>query len=358
MGAWNELVSKFDSHGDDQAAQTWLTGELQSELNKISNLRGGSNVIFYASAFLQKPQVKKQQLLVIDAEDINGLMSVVYGMDCARPLTLLLHTPGGSPNAAETLHSYVRSKFTAVEVVVPVYAFSAGTMLALGADKIVMGRQSQLGPIDPQMFIPGTGRYLSAQAIVDQFDQAKEEIGQDTKLAHAWLPILQSIGPGLLVEARNALAYGEEMVCRALRTYMLRGQPHAGRQASRIARHFNKARVHRSHGRRIDRDEARTHHVKVEDLEASQDLQDAVLTAYHLMTIAFEKSQATKMIISNHDRWWVKSSSDAIAQVTKQHQGPVPGPAPKAVPAPAPAPQPVPAPNHAGETVEAAPAST
>lgn len=68
-----------------------------------------------------------------------------------------------------------------------------------------MGRQSQLGPIDPQ-FVMGQ-RAQSARAIVDQFEQAKSEILQNAAAAGAWFPILQTVGPALLQEARNALDY-------------------------------------------------------------------------------------------------------------------------------------------------------
>lgn len=47
--------------------------------------------------------------------------------------------------------------------------------------------------------------------------------------------------------------------------------------------------------------------VVIEELEADQQLQAQVLTAYHLMTIAFEKSQAIKMIHSASDRKWIKN---------------------------------------------------
>lgn len=50
---------------------------------------------------------------------------------------------------------------------------SAGTMISLSANKIIMGRQSQLGPIDPQM--PLSGRFVSAQSIIDQFEEAKKK---------------------------------------------------------------------------------------------------------------------------------------------------------------------------------------
>jgi ClpP class serine protease len=157
-------------------------------------------VIFYASAFLQKPQAPAS-IIQITAEDLNAFMSVMYGMKWERGLTLILHTPGGVTNATESIVSYLRSKFDDIEVIVPTFAMSAGTMISLGANRIVMGRQSQLGPIDPQFFLGQTA--LSARAIVDQFEQAKDDIRKDLTLAHVWAPILQSIGPALLQSYRQ-----------------------------------------------------------------------------------------------------------------------------------------------------------
>jgi len=55
--------------------------------------------------------------------------------------------------AAQTIVDYLRSKFSTIEVLVPTYAMSAGTMIALGCDRVFMGRQSQLGPTDPQLIV-------------------------------------------------------------------------------------------------------------------------------------------------------------------------------------------------------------
>ena len=65
---------------------------------------------------------------------------------------------------------------------------------------------------------------------------------------------------------------------------MFAGKPNAKAIARKAAAHFNAA-SHKSHGRRIDRDEARGQGLDVEDLEANQELQEAVLTLYHLVTI-------------------------------------------------------------------------
>ncbi|MGA8809496.1 MAG: hypothetical protein WB973_16625 [Thermoanaerobaculia bacterium] len=265
-------------------------------------------MIFYASAFLQKPLAEHHTLLMF--EEINGFMSVMFGMDAdkgwSKGLTLLLHTPGGSPNAADTVVAYLRAKFKYIEVIVPTYAMSAGTMIALAADRIIMGRQSQLGPIDTQMPIGGT--YYSAQSVVDLFEEAKKDIlPNNLDAAHVWAPVLQSMGPALLQEAKNALAYGGGLVEKWLTSGMFRKRSNAAELAKTTASHFNSASTHKSHGRRIDREEAKRSNLVIEDLERVQALQEAVLTAYHIATITFEKTPCAKFLASHSGRMWVKN---------------------------------------------------
>ena len=304
MPSWNDLLNELESLSNDEARREFLRSEPLKHLQNISRLRGNRHVIFYGSAFLQKPQAPADRLQITH-EDVNAFMSVMHGMTWSKNLTLLLHTPGGVTNAAETIVAYLRSKFTNIEVIVPTYAMSAGTMISLAANRIVMGRQSQLGPIDPQ-FLMGQ-RSQSARAVVDQFEEAKKEILQNAAAAGVWFPILQTIGPALLQEARNALDYGERMVAQWLENYMFAGKPNAKELAANAAAHFNDAASHKSHGRRIDRDEAREQGLNVEDLEDSQELQEAVLTFYHLTTITIEKGPAVKILNSDLGKMFVKN---------------------------------------------------
>jgi Serine dehydrogenase proteinase len=300
MPAWNELVNELTPIPGPELGP-WLVAKQNEWLRKLRIKRGDRNVIFYASAFLQKPAAPAM-FLQISPEDINGLMSVMHGMDWSKHLTLVLHTPGGVTNATETIVEYLLQKFTRIEVIVPTFAMSGGTMVSLAADNIVMGRQSQLGPIDAQM--PVGGRSVSARAIVEQFEEAQREILGDTRRAAVWAAILQSLGPALLVEAKNALDYGEHMVARWLGQRMFRADQE---KADSVAAYFNRAQQHRSHGRRIDRNEARSQGLQIEDLETDADLQDVVLTNYHLATLIFEKSPAVKFIASDNGQLWVKS---------------------------------------------------
>lgn len=304
MPAWNQLLADFEAVAPE-ARSVWINDQFNTWITKVGRLRGDKNVILYGSGFLQKQDVPAS-FVSITHEDLNGLMGVIKGMPFDKGLTLILHTPGGVTNATESLVDYLRAKFPSIEVIVPTFAMSAGTMISMAADRIVMGHHSQLGPIDPQ--IPTVaGRSYSAQTIVDQFDAAKQEIAANPVFAHAWAPILASLGPALLKESANALAYSEKMVANWLESYMLAGDPDAEVRAAEIAKYFADNSHHKSHGRRIGRDEAAAQGLVIEELETDQQLQEAVLTVYHLMTIWFEQTIGTKMIWSSTGNQWIKN---------------------------------------------------
>lgn len=331
MGSWTQILAQFTALPDDKK-NAFLVDGLAKALTTIGQLRGDASVepskarhvLLYSSAFLQKPNVPPEALS-LRHEDLNGFMACIYGMDWDRGLTLILHTPGGDPNAAAAVIDYLRQKFDDVEVIVPVIAMSAGTMMALGSDRIIMGRQSQLGPIDPQLV--RAGRSMSAAAVDEQFAEAQKAIKADPTLAHLWAPVLAQVGPSLLIEARNALDYSETMVAGWLTAWMKAkdGTQDPATTGVAIAKHFNDARSHKSHGRRINREEAAAVGVVTEQLEDSDQLQEAVLTAYHLMTILFEGSLTAKMIFSDHGQTWLKNLNPPAGQAQPQKQ-PTPQP--------------------------------
>lgn len=89
-------------------------------------------------------------MISIADEDIQGLMEVIHGLK-GDSLDLILHSPGGSAEATEAFVSYLRMKFKDLRVIIPYAAMSAATMLSCAANSIVMGKQSFIGPIDPQV---------------------------------------------------------------------------------------------------------------------------------------------------------------------------------------------------------------
>lgn len=317
MADWGELVGEFTATPDDEKTE-WLGTKLSSALAEVSRIRGGNNVLVYASAFLQKPEAPPAKFMIMP-EDLNGFMAVIHGMDFDKPLTIVLHTSGGVTTAAETIVSYIRSKFPSIEVIVPAFAMSAGTMIALGSDRIWMGRQSQLGPIDPQFPVPG-GSQVSARAVVEQFEVARLEILGDREnkifpspeAARVWSPILGSLGPSLLVQAQDAIKFSERMVSNWLGSYMFRDIEDDKKRkdlAQKTAHYFADSTTHKDHGRRIDREEARNNGVKIENFDGPglQELQEAILTLYHVITISFENTFVTKLIARDHIHQWIKN---------------------------------------------------
>ena len=260
--------------------------------------------------FFKKPEADKD---FIAMEDVNGFMNALHGAPTEKGLSLILHTPGGDPNAVESIVDYLHAKFEYIEVVVPFLAMSGGAMISLASDKLILGRQSQLGPIDPQFEI-GNTRY-SARAIHEGFIQAKEDIGADIKLAHLWAPILQNMGPSLFLEAAKSLSYSQQLVENWLVVRKLireRDEDLRRGIASTVASYFNAAKMSDDrqihvHGQRIGPGKLVELGLDVKYLEEDQSMQDEVLTAYHLMTLLFENSSSVKFIATDLEKRWVKN---------------------------------------------------
>ena len=309
MASWSGLLKEFNVEVSKTPDPNWLDKKLKERLDAISKHRGGATVIFYASAFLQKAD---NDNVSITREDINGFMNALVETPTDNGLVLILHTPGGDPNAVESIVEYLHAKFDRIDVVVPYLAMSGGAMISLASDLLVLGKQSQLGPIDPQFLIDN--KFHSARAIQEGFKKARADIEKDTKLAHLWAPILQNMGPSLVLEADKALAYSKELVVNWLNNRMLKGiedEKERRKKADTIAAYFNAedipsyGQVH-VHGQRIGVEKLKELGLTLELLENNQGLQNDVLTSYHLMTLIFEMTPSLKFIASDRGKMWVK----------------------------------------------------
>ena len=96
----------------------------------------------------------------IDVNDSEEVLRAIQMTDDEVPLDIVLHTPGGLALAALQIARAIQAHRGKVTVFVPHHAMSGGTLIALGADEIVMCKHSVLGPIDPQL-----GRFPAASVI-------------------------------------------------------------------------------------------------------------------------------------------------------------------------------------------------
>jgi ClpP class serine protease len=87
----------------------------------------------------------------IGIEDSEAILRAIRLTPPDQPIDLILHTPGGLVLAAEQIALALLERTGKVTVIVPHYAMSDGTLLALTADEIIMDPHAVLGPVDPQI---------------------------------------------------------------------------------------------------------------------------------------------------------------------------------------------------------------
>ena len=293
--------------------------------------RTGRSTILYATDFLSG--VAPASAVTINLMDVQAMMEVLKDLPGPN-LDLILHTPGGSPEALESVVRYLRTRFDHIRAFIPLAAMSAGTMWALACDEIYMGKHSQLGPIDPQ-FALAFGeqiRLAPAQAILDQFEYAKEQC-KDADNLPAWITVLRSYGASLLEECRKAQELSETLVSQWLETYMFRDLLSRSAHAKEVAKKFADYQLHYSHGRPISRDQARDYGVNVKDLEEDQDLQDAVLSVFHATAHTLGGTPCVKLVENNIPRTFALLGGVVQIQVpAQQPPSPQPGGPPQQAP--------------------------
>lgn len=297
MPTWGEILSELRQTLAPNG-QVDFDGVRRKYLSQLRALTGRDTILYYTDWL-----ASNDPAVMITLEDVQALMEVCK--DLTGPeLDLIIHSPGGSPEACASVVSYLRQKFAHIRVFVPLAAMSAGTMLALSCDEIVMGKHSQLGPIDPQMF---TGqRYSPARAIIQQFDRAKKEIAADPQSLQAWFPILQQYGVSLLEECEAAEELGRGLVSDWLEKGMLAHHgADAKTKAKEVAGFFADFPSHKSHSLGITRETVESKELNVTKLEDDQQLQDAVLSVHHA-TMHTLSGPAIKLVENHLHRAYVK----------------------------------------------------
>lgn len=153
------------------------------------------------------------------------------GLDPRRGrLAVILHTGGGLVEVAERMVTVIRHSYREVSFVVPDFAFSAGTVLAMSGDSIMMDFASCLGPVDPQ--IERNGRLVPALSYVALFDELMGK-AREGKLNTAEFALLEKFDLAEIHQFREAKTLSESLIANWLSVYKFkdwtrtetRGQP-------------------------------------------------------------------------------------------------------------------------------------
>ncbi|WP_397457756.1 S49 family peptidase [Pseudomonas asplenii] len=287
MPNWNdvltEIAAEAQNHGD--AALDLVRRKYLAQLSAHT----GRNTIAYYSGWLTSNPSNPQ--LYVNDGDKNAFMTVVHGCEFKKGLDLILHTPGGDIAAAESLVDYLHQLFGSdIRVIVPQQAMSAGTMIACSASSIVMGKQSSLGPIDPQL------QNVPAIGVLAELDKAAADIKEDPAKLELWRMIIGKYHPTLVVSCEQAVKWAQEFVENSLKTVMFADESDAQDKAKAIVDFLSDFDSTRHHSRHININRCREIGLKVEQMESDDTLQDLILTVHHCYIYAMDPGRVAKVV--------------------------------------------------------------
>ena len=258
----NKILQAQSSPVNPQATQNQINELIQKTLSEMRKEKmqalcaiTGRNLICYISAWLQSSSMNPE--IQINDNDMNGLMNAVSGIkDRSKGLDIMLHTPGGIVTATESIVNYLRKLFNKdIRVIVPHMAMSAGTMIACSSREIIMGKESSLGPIDPQY------HNVPAQGVLKEFEKAMNETISSPNRSLIWKEIIQQYRPTFVGECENVV----------------------------------------NHDRHYDYLKCKKLGLKVTALERNQDLQEAVLSLYHCYLLSIYRLPNSIKYIENQN---------------------------------------------------------
>lgn len=289
MPGWNKVLQEISKkQGEGQQAVDLIRRQYLRKLHSYSK----RNVIAYYSGWLSRPSHIPN--LEIGDDDKNGFMSAVHNLDRKQGLDLILHTPGGNIAATESLVQYLWQLFDKdIRVIVPQLAMSCGTMIACASKAILMGKQSNLGPIDPQF------GGVAAQAVIEEFQMAIRHVEKNPSSALLWQAIIGKYHPTFILECLQAIEWSRNMVKSWLMQNMFAELPNAEELADRIVGALGDHASTKTHSRHLSIEACREMGLNVISLENDDKLQDLVLTVHHSFMHTFGFTGAIK-IIENH----------------------------------------------------------
>lgn len=288
MAGWDDIISELNTtlSPHDYVRRKYL--RLLSEKTQ-------RNTIAYYSSFLDKQGVAN---LDINDSDMTGFMNAIRGMDCKKGLDLILHTPGGDPSAAEAIVNYLRSKFDKdIRVIVPQIAMSAGTMMACAAKVIIMGKQSSLGPVDPQF------NGIPAYNIMQEFNEAKSDLASHPENVNYWAIKLQQYPAAFMKTALDAIDLSGALVQEWLETCMFDKNDKG--TVTEIVKKLNEHDDSKTHGRHYSIDFCKNIGLKILAMEDDNELQDAILSVHHSYMITMTGTDVGKIIESQNGKAFV-----------------------------------------------------
>lgn len=293
MNILNEYMSKGWGYVE-------LGNELTRLIKEYNALRKSTLLVYSASLDAPVPDVALNQ------KDFYFIKDLLDGCKTkTNKLEIYLETPGGRGETAEEIVKYIRKKYDNISFIICGEAKSAGTIMAMSGDEILMTDTGSLGPIDAQIMI---GR--SQVSAYDYTDWVEEKRAEAMKLPlnQVDIAILAQISPGELKGAINAQKYAVEMVKEWLVKYKFKTwketETHKKKvtpemkedKAEKIAEALNNHNQWKTHARSLKKEDLEKLGLKITDIEKDKKMKDIVYRIHTICRLLYMTGNTFKII--------------------------------------------------------------
>lgn len=294
----------------DKMNKGWGGVDLENELLRlISEYNKHRNTyLFVYTAAIGKP-IPAVQLMQDDFYTIYDLLVNKKGIN---NIDFYIETPGGSGETAEDIVRFLHGNFNKVSFVISGEAKSAGTIIVLSGDDILMTKTGSLGPIDAQMKI---GRsIISAYDYMEWVEDKREEAEKNSKLNPFDATMVAQITPGELGSVFHALKFAEDLVVEWLINYKFKNwaetetrkipvtEEMKSTRANEIAKELTNHSKWRSHGRSIKIGDLEKIGVKINKVDDDPILSDIVYRIQTVCRLLFESTTVFKIFSTQENK--------------------------------------------------------
>jgi hypothetical protein len=301
MSLMLEYIEKLKQGGGPR-----LQTELLKLIGQYNQIRGKYLFVYAAAIGKRIPEIP------LDQSDFYMFHDLLGNKKEIREVDIYIETPGGSGETAEEIVRFLHSNFDTVSFLVSGEAKSAGTIMVLSGDEILMTETGSLGPIDAQIQI---GRsIISAYDYTEWVELKRQEADKTGRLNPFDATMVAQITPGELGSVSNALKFAEDLVVKWLMNYKFKKwnetetrkipvtQEMKEKRATEIAEELIKHSKWRSHGRSIKVGDLEGIGLKIKKVEDDPKLADTVYRIQTVCRLLFESSTVYKIFATAENK--------------------------------------------------------
>lgn len=297
------LISEYINKG-------WGIPEFESELLKLikeyNKLRNTYLFVYSASILKPIPAVALEQ------DDFYTIRDMLADKNKIKKIDIYIETPGGRGETAEDIVRLLREKFDDVSFVISGEAKSAGTIIVLSGDEILMTETGRLGPIDAQVRV---GRsVISAHDYVVWVNEKRKEAEENGQLNPFDALMIAQITPGELSGVLHALKFAEDLVIEWLPKYKFKRwnitqskkthvtEEMKKKKAEDIAKELTDHSKWRSHGRSLCIHDLEKIGLQITKIDDNAKLAEIVYRIQTICKLIFEQSSSFKIFATQDNK--------------------------------------------------------